>query len=82
MRHEGIDRLVEVSERRAWMAQQGKLDGAAEPIGVAASLSHLVSVQPAQVNIRTTIWETRRPAIWDTPTSPPATGTSRGRPCD
>ncbi len=40
MRHEGIDRLVEVSERRAWMAQQGKLDGAAEPIGVAESLSH------------------------------------------
>ena len=30
------------------MAQQGKLDGAAETIGVAAPLGHQASVQPGQ----------------------------------
>jgi hypothetical protein len=46
--HESIGWLVEVGERRAWMAQQCKLNGAAETIGVAAPLSHQVSVQPGK----------------------------------
>ncbi len=46
--HERVRRLVEIGERRAGMAQQGELDGAAEPVGVAAALGHEVSIEPGQ----------------------------------
>lgn len=38
--HESVGWLVEVGERRARVAQQGELHGAAEAVGVAAALGH------------------------------------------
>ena len=46
--YEGVRRLVEVGERRAGVAQQGELHGAAEAVGVAAALGHEVPVGPGQ----------------------------------
>ena len=46
--HEGVGRLVEIGERRAGMAQQGELHGAAEAVGIAAAFRHEVPVGPGQ----------------------------------
>jgi len=50
-RHPGdkrLDWLVEIGERRARMAQQGKLHGIAETVGVAAAVGHQVQVRTGQ----------------------------------
>lgn len=46
--HQGLDRLAEVGERRARVAQQGELHGVAEPGGVAPTRSHQVPVGARQ----------------------------------
>lgn len=46
--HEGVGRLVEVGEQRAGIAQQGKLHGATEAVGVAAAFGHVAPISPGQ----------------------------------
>ena len=46
--HKRLDRLLQVREHDAGMAQQGKLHGEAKPAGVAATLGHEVPVGSGQ----------------------------------
>jgi hypothetical protein len=59
---EGLDRLLQLRERNAGIAQECELNGEADSVGIPAAFSHQVQVSPRKGKAsRHTVWVKRYP---------------------
>jgi hypothetical protein len=55
--HEDLDRLLQMRERSAGIAQERGLNGKADSVGIPAAFSHQVQVRPRKGKVsRHTVW--------------------------